>query len=318
MKSTAFILTMVSILTAILYVILGSVWMLLKFIICFILGAVFLLWYEQGLLLYIPNIGTKRQTMYNNPPMLRSPAYFNLIYEDLYILTKDKISVHAWFIKTARDYSNAATFIYFHGNAANIGYRLGNVSEFVLKLNVNVLMVEYRGFGNSEGIPSERGLRLDGEAALNYIRSRKDINQKKVYIFGRSLGGAVAITCGAESKQAVKGVILENTFTSIFDMVLVIAGNIGICDLSCLRPIMNSFFLTSVWNSEKTITRIRAPILFLSGLQDELVPPEQMRKLRSCARNSRVVGWEEFPTGTHNETTQCDGYIEAIEKFLLS
>jgi len=306
---------MLSILAAFLYLVLGCVWVLLKLIVCFALGAIFLLWYEQGLLLYIPYIGKKRQVMFNSPRMYRSPSYFNLDFENIYIETKDKISVHAWFVKTNEEYSNAATIIYFHGNAANIGHRLGNVSEFVSNLNVNVLMLEYRGYGNSEGYPSEHGLRLDAEAALNYIKSRSDVNQKRVYLFGQSLGGAVAISCGANNSQALKGVILENTFTSIFDMVLVLAENMGLCDLSSLRRIMNSFFLTSVWNSEKAINRIRVPILFLSGQEDELVPPEQMRKLRKSTKNTRVV-WEEFPTGTHNETTLCEGYIEAIGKFL--
>jgi len=306
---------MVAILTAILYIVLGSVWVLVELIICFLLGAIFLLWYEQGLLLYIPYIGTKRQIMFNSAHMFRSPAYYNLNFEDLYIETKDKITVHAWFVKTNEDYSNAATVIYFHGNAANIGHRLGNISELVTNLKVNVLMLEYRGYGNSESSPSERGLRLDAEAALNYIKSRSDVNQKRVYLFGRSLGGAVAISCGANNSQALKGVILENTFTSIFDMVLVLAANMDLWDLSWLRRIMNSFFLTSVWNSEKTISRIKVPILFLSGQEDEVVPPEQMRKLRKSAQNTRVV-WEEFPTGTHNETTLCDGYLEAIRKFL--
>ena len=81
--------------------------------------------------------------------------------------------------------------IFFHGNAGNIGTRLPNIEVMVKVMKCNVLIVAYRGYSNSEGTPSEEGLKLDAEAALEWAQSRKDINQ--IFIFGRSLGGAVAI-----------------------------------------------------------------------------------------------------------------------------
>jgi len=303
------------------HVLLGIVLVILKLVICLLFGAVFLLWYEQGCLLYIPNVQAKRQLMYNSPAILRSPSNFKLMFEDIYITTKDSVAVHAWLVK-AKNYQHAPTWIYFHGNAANIGYRLPNVAEFVNQLGINVLMLEYRGFGNSEGAPSERGLMLDGEAALEYIRSRRDIDQEKVYLFGRSLGGAVAIAVAARlwktsnpPQQPLAGVVVENTFTSIFDMIVVLGQRMRIGDLSCLKRILVNFFLTSVWNSIRDIKHIKDPILFLSGQADELVPPEQMKRLFTACASPNAT-WEEFPDGQHNETSSCKGYIESIARYL--
>ena len=92
--------------------------------------------------------------------------------------------------------NDAATkklLIYFHGNAGNIGSRLPNIQLIVKKCNTNVLILAYRGYGDSEGTPSEEGLKLDADATLEYAQSRDDIDNDRIFVFGRSLGGAVAI-----------------------------------------------------------------------------------------------------------------------------
>jgi len=86
---------------------------------------------------------------------------------------------------------NTPTIIYFHGNAGNISHRLHTVKDLYKHVKCNILLVSYRGYGQSEGSPSEHGLICDAEAALNFIYERKDINHDKVFVFGRSLGGAV-------------------------------------------------------------------------------------------------------------------------------
>ena len=85
------------------------------------------------------------------------------------------------------------TIIYFHENAGNIGQRLFNIEMFHFELEVNVLIVGYRGYGHSQGTPTEAGLELDAEAIFQFALEHKDINNEKLFIFGRSLGGAVGI-----------------------------------------------------------------------------------------------------------------------------
>lgn len=140
-------------------------------------------------MLYHPGV-PKPENRYtkNNPTGYRNPNELGMEYEDIYFETKDKVKINAWFVKS---HPGARTIIFFHGNAGNIGTRLPNIEVLVKDLRCNVLIVAYRGYSNSEGSPSEDGLKLDAEASLEWAKSRQDINQ--IYVFGRSLGGAVAI-----------------------------------------------------------------------------------------------------------------------------
>ena len=83
--------------------------------------------------------------------------------------------------------------IFFHENAGCIGTRLPNIEKIVKSTNSNVLILAYRGYSDSEGEPSEEGLKLDAEATLEYAQNREDIDNSRIFVFGRSLGGAVAI-----------------------------------------------------------------------------------------------------------------------------
>ena len=82
-----------------------------------------------------------------------------------------------------------------------------------------MLILAYRGYGNSEGKPSEEGLKLDAEATLEYAQNHEEIDNDRIFVFGRSLGGAVATQLAMNKSNSIKGLIIENTFTSISDMV---------------------------------------------------------------------------------------------------
>lgn len=117
-------------------------------------------------------------------------------------------------------------------------------------------MLSYRGYGLSEGSPSEKGLRLDAKAALQYLHDRDDvIDKNRIYIFGRSIGGACAIALAASplGQDIVKGIVVENTFTSIDDMIDVVFPF-----LAFAKP-----FNRNKWNSLSEIPRIKVPILFM-------------------------------------------------------
>jgi abhydrolase domain-containing protein 13 len=111
--------------------------------------------------------------------------------------------------------------IFWHGNAGNIGHRLPIAKVLAEELGYTVFFAEYRGYGLSSGEPNEKGLNIDAQTALDYVRGRDDLKYNKIVIFGQSLGGAVAVTLVEKNQQNgdIKGLILENTFLSIRTLI---------------------------------------------------------------------------------------------------
>ncbi|KAL7680129.1 putative alpha/beta hydrolase-1 [Plasmopara halstedii] len=270
--------------------------------------AIFILYIYQDRLLYFPAIPGASKLTKDNPPGYRTPEEFSIDYEDLMITCKDGVKINAWLMKQ-KNHSNRPTLIFFHGNAGNIGYRLPNAVQLFRKVGVNILLVDYRGFGHSEGTPSEEGIKLDAEAALDAMFNRPDIDSSMLVVLGRSLGGAVSIYLAEKEPVRVAGVILENTFLSISAMV------------DALLPFLTflkRFVLRIDWNSESAIQKLKQPILFIAGLQDELVPHPHMKKLRSLATLSKHVVWYTVADGTHNDTWLRGGdkYYSKLRQFL--
>ena len=187
------------------------------------------LYVHQDSLLYHPSIAIPGRAaplkrVDDNPPPYTSPADWGLQHDSLMLTAADGVRIHAWFVHapppTAKsDAPSAPTVVFFHANAGNMGLRLPNVKLLVDSLQANVLIFDYRGYGNSEGSPSERGLELDADAVMDHLAGRTDIDRAKVVFFGRSLGGAVAIRTAVNRPTEVAVLVLENTFTSISDMV---------------------------------------------------------------------------------------------------
>jgi fermentation-respiration switch protein FrsA (DUF1100 family) len=126
-------------------------------------------------------------------------------------------------------------------------------------------MLEYRGYGLSTGTPNEKGLSIDAQTGLDYIRSREDLRRNKIIVYGQSIGGAVAIDLVSKNQDAgdIKALILENTFLSIAKMIPA-----ALPAARWLTPFCHEY-----WRSEMIIPKItNVPILLLSGLQDEIVP----------------------------------------------
>ncbi|KAI9472821.1 bem46 protein, variant [Coemansia sp. RSA 989] len=238
------------------------------------------------------------------------PSQFGMPhFDDIRLETPDKVVIRGYLIKqaTEEETKRAPTLMYFHANAGNMGHRLPIAKLIYDNTKCNVFMLSYRGYGLSDGRPSEAGLRTDALTALEFIRSHPLTANTKLVAYGQSLGGAVAINIVAAHESEFAGLILENTFLSIPKLV------------PNVLPILKHFtFLASEkWNSEANIQRIaKVPILFLSGLQDELVPPPHMRQLYELA--TRVgnekprVSWEEFSRGNHNDTCVQPNYYERI------
>ena len=119
-----------------------------------------------------------------------SPSICGLTFENVYIKSKDSVRLHVFFVKQTTDAltSTSPTVLYLHGNAGNIGHRLMNVKGLVQLLGCNVCLLEYRGYGHSDGTPTEEGLYLDAQAALDFLVGRPDVDPNKIIVFGRSLG----------------------------------------------------------------------------------------------------------------------------------
>jgi fermentation-respiration switch protein FrsA (DUF1100 family) len=109
----------------------------------------------------------------------------------------------------------------FHGNAGNIGYRLPIAKILENELRCNILMLQYRGYGLSSGNPNEKGLMIDAQTGLDYIRQRQELRNTKIVVYGQSIGGAVAIGLVARNQKQgdIAGVVLENTFTSLKKLI---------------------------------------------------------------------------------------------------
>ena len=276
-------------------------WFFFLLLISMLVGVVYQI--QDNLLFYPEEPETSRL-------FIMRPTTYNLPFEDLTIPTRDGLLINAYFMaQPAPLCTQMHTIVLFHGNAGNIGHRLANVQGLYHQVKCNVLLVEYRGYGRSQGYPHEQGFYMDSQAALDYLVERRDIDNQKIVLFGRSLGGAVAIDLATQPQYRgnVAGVIVENTFTSIMDISAML--------FSPLHYIPKMLFKNK-FESLAKIDRVHAPFLFLSGQADTLIPPAMMNTLfHSCPSEHKFM--KQFSSGTHNTTWQCAGYYQSVSSFLM-
>jgi fermentation-respiration switch protein FrsA (DUF1100 family) len=201
-----------------------------------------------------------------------SPGDWGMQYEDLTIDTADKIRLHGWFIPRG---GPNKTLLFFHGNAGNISHR-GDSIKIFHELGLNVLIFDYRGYGQSEGKPTEEGLYKDARAAWNYLTQTRGINDKNIILFGRSLGGAVAAKLAAEVNAG--GVILESTFSSARDMAHELFPI-----LSYLVPVRFDF------KTAEYIKQVNCPVLVVHSPDDEIIPYSLGRKVYDAANQPKQL-----------------------------
>jgi uncharacterized protein len=216
---------------------------------------------------------------------------------DLKLRAQDGTALHARYI----DHPGAQyTLLYFHGNAGNLENR-SELLEMFAGFGAHVLALEYRGYGQSEGDPSEAGLYLDARAAYDWALARAPA--KKLVLLGESLGGGPA--CELASTREVGGVILLSTFTSVADMAA------HTFPWFPVRWIVRTRF-----DNLAKIPKIRAPKLIIHSRTDEVVPFEMGPRLLAAAAEPKTALW--LDRGGHNETFYSQGQqvTNAVKAFL--
>nr|CAG4646432.1 EOG090X09ZU [Macrothrix elegans] len=230
-----------------------------------------------------------------------APNSVELPFENVYFKSLDSVRLHAYFIRQLEP-KECATLLFFHGNAGNIGHRLHNALGLFRHLHVNIFLVEYRGYGLSDGKPSESGLYKDAQAALNFLYGREDVNHKLIYVFGRSLGGAVAIDLASKASNAGKiaCLIIENSFTSIPEMALHLMPWKGM-------KYIPLWLHKNKFQSKQKISAVECPVVFVSGSADQLVPPAMMLDLYTRCGSERKFLLQ-ILRGDHNGTWTKPSY----------
>jgi len=213
--------------------------------------------------------------------------------------------IQAWWMPAS---GAGTTIVTFHGNAGTLADRIPWYRP-VVRTGVAVLAVEYRGFGDSDGSPSEEGLAADGRAGIAAARALANARGDRLVVHGRSLGGAVAIRAVQEAEAdglRVDGLLVESTFTSLAEM----AGRTGI-------PLAGRL-VTYSFPSIERIGQAGSPLLLVHGTEDELIPLEMGERLVAAASaGGRPATLLRIPGGTHNDTWARGGptYWDAVLGF---
>ncbi|RLB16928.1 MAG: alpha/beta hydrolase [Deltaproteobacteria bacterium] len=227
-----------------------------------------------------------------------TPADCNLTFQEIFFETPDHLHLHGWYFPGNH---SQPVILFCHGNAGNISHRLDNVRRLVNQ-DLRVFLFDYRGYGRSEGNPSEKGIYTDGLAAYDYLLKGKHLSPEKIVLFGRSLGGAVATEIAL--KRKVRSLILESAFTSTRDMARTIPL------FRIFTPVIPRHF-----NNLKKLSLVTVPKLIIHGTRDEIVPFSQGRKLFTNALPPKHF----FPLegAGHNDTYIVGGprYFQTISTF---
>ena len=230
------------------------------------------------------------------------PSAFGIKEEEVFLRAQDGPLLHAWFLPAAPFRTNpldtpvvgplagrTLTLLYCHGNAGNISDRLFKANLFH-RLGLNVLLFDYRGYGRSQGTPSEQGTYKDAEAAWRFLTEKKKIPADRLVIYGESLGNGVALETAL--RHPPQALILDSAFTSVIDMGLEIFPYLPVRWLVRFR-----------YDNLSKIPKIRCPVLVMHSAEDAVVPFRMGRRLFEAAPQPK----EFFQMkGTHDE-----GYIDA-------
>jgi fermentation-respiration switch protein FrsA (DUF1100 family) len=256
-------------------------------------GAICLyLFFAQAKLIYYPNVPSRKLTA--------NPGDAGLHYESVTLSTSDHVKLHGWFIP-AQD--EKGFLLFFHGNAGNISHRLDSLKIFH-DLGLSVLIIDYRGYGLSQGSVSEHGTYLDAEAAWSYLTESRKIPAQEIVVFGRSLGAAVAANIAARNTPGA--LILESAFTSIPDMGAKLYPFFPVRVLSRFK-----------YDTKKALQSVSCPVLIIHSRDDMIIPFDNGLQLyKSSSEPKRFLEIH----GDHNGGFLESGkvYTDNIREFIAA
>ena len=246
-----------------------------------------LLYFYQDRLVYFPE-----------RVLAATPAQAGLAYESARFTSADGVALSGWFIPAPKA---RATLLYCHGNAGNISHRLESIRQFH-QLGLNVFIFDYRGYGASEGAPTEAGTYHDAEAARRYLVEVQGVAPERIVYFGRSLGGAIAAWLATQHPP--RALIVESAFTSVPDFGTEIYPWLPVRLLARLH-----------YPTQEYLQSVQAPVLVVHSRGDEIVPFRHGEKLYESANAPK-----EFLEirGGHNDGFLVSGahYTRGLDAFL--
>lgn len=254
------------------------------------IGLAIALYLGQSNLVYMPS-----------QELIDTPASMGIKFEDIQITTKDNVNLDAWFVPAKdNDKIGKGVILFCHGNGGNISNRISYLPIFK-DLGLSTFLFDYRGYGKSDGKPSEEGTYNDVEAAWQYLTQEKQIPPQKIIIYGESLGGAIASYLAQkisqqDNKNSAGGLILASTFTSISDRA------------AELYPFLPIRLLSRFsYNSIDRLPSIKIPVLIIHSTDDEIIPYHHGdRNFQVANQPKKLVKLR----GDHN-----GGFLDSLETY---
>lgn len=266
-----------------------------------------LIWLIIPIILYLGfclllRLGQTRLIFFPDSFLRETPEKYNSIYRDIWLLVEKDI-VHGWWIPSS---DLSPVLLYFHGNGSNNGDAVDLAAQFH-KLGLSVLLIDYRGYGKSSPtFPNETRVYEDAEAAWNYLIDEEKILPKNIFVYGHSLGGAIAIELATKHPE-MGGLIVSGTFTSIDNIV-------EFNNLLKLVPV--NWILTQHFDSITKIKSLQVPLLIIHGNLDRVVPMFMSKELFTAAPQPKqfIV----ISDGDHNDLFEIGGQklLDRIQDFI--
>lgn len=252
-------------------------------------------YFMQPGMIYYPNIPDRK--------LVSSPKSVGLDYENVELITDDGTRIHGWFIPydKASDTQKQATLLFLHGNAGNISHRMDSIKLFN-NIGLNILIIDYRGYGQSTGKPGEAGTYQDAEAAWHYLTATRGIKENKIIVFGRSLGGSVAAWLASQHTPAA--LIVESSFSSVPSMGQRIYPFLPVRLLSRFQ-----------YNTKEYVKAINCPVLVAHSRDDDIIPYQEGRDIFNAAHEPKSFLQMQ---GGHNDGFIISGssYINGLDLFI--
>jgi uncharacterized protein len=219
----------------------------------------------------------------------------------------DHARLHGVFVPRATATSSTGvTVVFFHGNFGNLSHRAPLIAQMTSDLGANVFTFDYQGYGQSSGVPSEAATSADARAAIDYLRTRPDVDPARLVYFGESLGGAVAIQLATEHPPM--GLVVQSSFTSVSDMARI--------HYPALVVLLR--WAPYRYDSLTAVRSIRSPLMLIHGEADATVPPSSSQQLLDAATGPKRLLM--IPGAGHNDVFKQGGPAlwQTLHEFLTS